>query len=450
MFLAEGSIRKGFLERGMKFLRTIILGLVLTQFTPAQFLLAERARKTTGVVRKTAVKKPVRWARPKALARGPLFHRVRKGETLATIARRYRITVGQLKTWNRLGRTYNVRAGLALKVGAGAAPAVRKWQEPPIPVGNRWLNTSAHTRVLTPFSYSIAEPYEKVYNGDDYGLRIYAEKFAQGRAGYVEVRAPSAKGFGGAETVALKFHDEKIPLTRATWGYRGIFAIPPNRKPGNYQLSVIHNSGKQELTRHFSIQVDSTYYPLFTRTVYLGRAENFPPPNPAIEELIRVGRLKKDQVFAINSANKLTSNLSHPRDLHRVTSPFYTQRKTIQWYHEGGQKIVKPPIVRPHNGLDLRARVGEPILAMADGRVVCAMRMHMEGNFTIIDHGNQVFTGYMHQSRFNVREGDYVRAGQKIGEAGNTGASTGPHLHIALWIRGVPVEPLSLLALPVR
>ena len=68
----------------------------------------------------------------------------------------------------------------------------------------------------------------------------------------------------------------------------------------------------------------------------------------------------------------------------------------------------------------------------------------------MIDHGNGIFTGYMHLSKFEVREGDRVKAGQLIGESGATGRARGAHLHLNLWIRGTPVDPLSLLSLPVR
>ena len=70
----------------------------------------------------------------------------------------------------------------------------------------------------------------------------------------------------------------------------------------------------------------------------------------------------------------------------------------------------------------------------------------MRGNVTYIDHGWGVYSGYFHQSEFLVSEGDYVETGQVIGLVGNTGRSTGAHLHWEIWVGGVPVDPLDWIA----
>jgi murein DD-endopeptidase MepM/ murein hydrolase activator NlpD len=62
-----------------------------------------------------------------------------------------------------------------------------------------------------------------------------------------------------------------------------------------------------------------------------------------------------------------------------------------------------------------------------------------------IDHGNDISTWYAHLSSFSVKKGDKVEAGQKIGEVGNTGRSTGPHLHFELRIRNTPINPRPAL-----
>jgi len=61
----------------------------------------------------------------------------------------------------------------------------------------------------------------------------------------------------------------------------------------------------------------------------------------------------------------------------------------------------------------------------------------------ILDHGDGVFTGYWHMSKLNVNVGDHVIAGQKIGEVGTTGLSTGAHLHWELHVAGMAVDPLQ-------
>lgn len=158
----------------------------------------------------------------------------------------------------------------------------------------------------------------------------------------------------------------------------------------------------------------------------------------------------RSQVFERKGNDLITSRLAHPRDMHYVTSPCFTSRVKISYKYVNGEKVEVGRRVVMHNGVDLRGRPGTPIFAIADGQVVLARDMHFEGNFTVIDHGLGVFSGYMHQSNLRVRVGQYVRAGDRIGDVGNTGYSTGPHLHLALWIRGTPVDPMSLYSLPIR
>jgi len=86
---------------------------------------------------------------------------------------------------------------------------------------------------------------------------------------------------------------------------------------------------------------------------------------------------------------------------------------------------------------------------MADGLVVLSHKMFYEGNMVVIDHGNRVFSYYQHMDSRKVKEGDRVAAGDFIGTVGITGIVTGPHLHVALSIRDVHVNPLSILSLPV-
>jgi murein DD-endopeptidase MepM/ murein hydrolase activator NlpD len=100
---------------------------------------------------------------------------------------------------------------------------------------------------------------------------------------------------------------------------------------------------------------------------------------------------------------------------------------------------------RPHLGVDLRARRGTPIYSVASGRVIYAGWLGGYGKVTKIDHGNGVVSLYAHQSKILVRRGQRVRKGQLIGRVGSTGRSTGPHLHLGMYKRGRPVNPMSYI-----
>jgi len=98
-----------------------------------------------------------------------------------------------------------------------------------------------------------------------------------------------------------------------------------------------------------------------------------------------------------------------------------------------------------HSGLDYGSGTGLPIKAPAPGIVVFAGPLTVRGNATIIDHGWGVFSGFWHQSEFDVQVGDRVETGQVIGLTGATGRITGPHLHWEVWVNGIQVNPLTWL-----
>ena len=102
-----------------------------------------------------------------------------------------------------------------------------------------------------------------------------------------------------------------------------------------------------------------------------------------------------------------------------------------------------------HTGLDFPAEPGTPVMAAAGG-VVQAVEWHPEyGQLLSLDHGNGLVTRYAHVSRVFVAAGDLVRRQQKVAEVGNTGRSTGPHLHFEVLVQGVPQNPARFLAGPV-
>ncbi|MGL9759711.1 MAG: murein DD-endopeptidase MepM [Symbiopectobacterium sp.] len=99
--------------------------------------------------------------------------------------------------------------------------------------------------------------------------------------------------------------------------------------------------------------------------------------------------------------------------------------------------------VTPHRGVDFSMPVGTPVLSVGDGEVVAASRGPDTGNFVEIRHGRQYTTRYMHLNRLLVKPGQKVKRGDRIALSGNTGRSTGPHLHYEFWINQQAVNPLT-------
>jgi len=99
-----------------------------------------------------------------------------------------------------------------------------------------------------------------------------------------------------------------------------------------------------------------------------------------------------------------------------------------------------------HNGVDLAAPGGSPILAAYDGEVVAAAYSGTMGNYIMINHGNDLYTIYMHASKLYVSQGAKVTRGQKIAAVGSTGRSTGNHLHFSVRRNGEYVSPWNYLS----
>ena len=130
--------------------------------------------------------------------------------------------------------------------------------------------------------------------------------------------------------------------------------------------------------------------------------------------------------------------LRAPVEFSRISSNFNLRR-----FHPIQKRVM------PHRGIDYVAPAGTPILAAGDGRVSKATRTEPNGNFVILQHGDQIQTKYLHLSKFGrgIRGGAQVRQGQVIGYVGASGWATAPHLHYEFLVDGVHKDPRTV-ALP--
>jgi len=97
--------------------------------------------------------------------------------------------------------------------------------------------------------------------------------------------------------------------------------------------------------------------------------------------------------------------------------------------------------------VDIRGKEGDRVAASNRGRVVLAEELFFGGNTVILDHGQGIFTIYMHLSSFNVKPDDLVSTGDVIGSVGSSGRSSGPHLHFGVKVLGISVNPVSFAKL---
>jgi len=197
-------------------------------------------------------------------------------------------------------------------------------------------------------------------------------------------------------------------------------------KPGTYSATIdaagVHASHDLVVARRVFRTRTLTVDPAFVT-----------PPESERERIERDARLL-DRVWQSSSAERLWTDAFVRPVAEEANSAF------------GTRSIFNGQPRNAHGGADFLSPAGTPIHAPNAGHIVVARDLYFSGNTLVIDHGLGLFSMLAHLSAFDVREGDTVAVGQRVGRVGATGRVTGPHLHWAVRAGGARVDPLSLLA----
>lgn len=290
-----------------------------------------------------------------------------------------------------------------------------------------------------PDNFTVAQPEKIAVTNDAVTCTIYAKRFAQGNVAYCEI-IPARD----VKSLSVKFIDTEIVLSKKKWGYRGFFAIDPDLKPGVYHCAIHGDTFHIEIPvtikrSFFPVSVIPMEFDKFSQKDYI--------ETPEVKQFIAECTKKKQKAFATRFDDCIQSPPYYPLNTHAINSAFWAKRRYLL-YDSSTKK--RQTVTRIHHGIDLNGNSGEPVYAVLDGIVVLADKLFYEGNIVIINHGNGIFSYYMHMEKLMVSSGDRVVAGQLIGAVGSTGMSTGPHLHVSLMVHGVQANPLSLLVLPIK
>lgn len=113
----------------------------------------------------------------------------------------------------------------------------------------------------------------------------------------------------------------------------------------------------------------------------------------------------------------------------------------------GDLRLINGKKNSQHFGMDLDGNTGDDIVAANAGEVVLVRDCFASGNTVLVHHGGRLFTAYFHLSKSDVKEGELVKPGQRLGRVGKTGRVTGPHLHFGFKLDGRWVDPASVLGL---
>ncbi|MDQ6957677.1 MAG: M23 family metallopeptidase [Mariprofundaceae bacterium] len=205
----------------------------------------------------------------------------------------------------------------------------------------------------------------------------------------------------------------------------GWIGVDLGQKPGNYSLRWVSAGQKESGHLHISqgkfrvsrIEVKKKMAVFDAKALARIRADQ--------------AAIKKTYVMQVNATPDI-SITEHP--VHGpVSTPF------------GARRYVNGKPRSPHSGLDIAAPEGTPIINPLAGRVLLAESMFLNGNTIVIGHGRGLVMVYSHLKSLHVHKGAWIKAGETIGEVGQTGRATGPHLHWGVRFNGARINPDSLL-----
>jgi murein DD-endopeptidase MepM/ murein hydrolase activator NlpD len=151
--------------------------------------------------------------------------------------------------------------------------------------------------------------------------------------------------------------------------------------------------------------------------------------------------LKRKASQTESNINELDRHLLNKKSLLNSTPTILPTNGWITSYF-GPRKSPHSGRIKMHEGLDVGAKYGTPIIAPADGFISFAGKKSGFGLFVRIDHGYGIQTLFAHSQKLHVKKGQIIKRGHLIAEVGNTGHSTGPHLHYEVRVNGVAVDPL--------
>ena len=317
-------------------------------------------------------------------------HVVAGGETLNGIAARYGTTGAELAKANSISNPNRLTVGQRLAVPGDSGSVIH--------VG--------FDAVTLPWPFT--------------GLEMRSPEPVQGDTVLVRVEtSESAMVTGSFEGQSIIFSDQG----NVHWG---LIPIHPMAALGPYEVWI-----KAVVPDHEPVSIVGQL------RVVAGDFEvediTLPPEknNLLDAELIAAERKKLAGALEITEALPLWTGLfTYPVPDPLISSEFGTRRS-----YNGG------PATSYHEGLDFDTEAGDPVTAVADGRVVLAEQLTVRGNSILLDHGMGVHTGYWHLSEINVAAGQDVKTGDVIGHVGSSGLSTGPHLHWEIRIGQINVNP---------
>ncbi len=255
-----------------------------------------------------------------------------------------------------------------------------------------------------PGDLNIARPEVLVFENDEIKTVLFAKIFGQGNGVYCEIENKVT----GTELldISVSYNKIKVPVTKTSWGYRCLWGIDPEAKPGQVPFAVNYSvNGKKNLLTS-NIKIRDIDYPVSKTMLDVGKfSDKDYYSDPKFKDLIAECAALRKKAFSINSEDKIESTVSHPRNFHKITGDYWRKRIYLNYKMKKNKRVKVEGRKSFHRGLDFKGDIGAPVYAMADGVVVLSHTMFWEGNMVVIDHGNQVFSYYQHMDSRSVKQG---------------------------------------------
>jgi murein DD-endopeptidase MepM/ murein hydrolase activator NlpD len=251
---------------------------------------------------------------------------------------------------------------------------------------------------------------------------ISPQKISPGDAFIIKVT-----GVKTGQPICASFGKAEIPFGSCGEGcYLAIWAVDIQTKPKAYYVHV--KAGKKKIK--LKLRIKKTKFPELHLS--LPDEKVFPSPDD-------LDRVEKEN----NKLKDIWQNVSDRLWEEKFIAPLENEISTAF----GTKRVMNEKFTSVHRGMDIRGKEGERVRATNSGKVVLSEELFYGGNTLILDHGQGIFSIYMHLSGFNVKSGDTVAKGDAIGLVGSSGRSTGPHLHFGVKVAGINVNPNSLMKL---
>ncbi|MDO6459880.1 peptidoglycan DD-metalloendopeptidase family protein [Granulosicoccaceae sp. 1_MG-2023] len=225
-----------------------------------------------------------------------------------------------------------------------------------------------------------------------------------------------------AEEPTAKFKGKRVTVVQAGGKWLALTGIPLSTEPGEARLDFRIGQGPWQSR---TITVKDKDYPEQRLTITNKRQVD---PN-------------EDDMKRIRADSTIIANAKRNWSEEMLADDFILPVEGRMSSSYGLKRFFNDKPRRPHGGLDIAAPTGTPIVAPADATVIATGDFFFSGNCVFLDHGRGLISLYAHMSRIDVKEGDRVAQGDKIGEVGATGRVTGPHLHWSVGLNQTWVDP---------